>query len=159
MLKRAEKKHRNERILKARLKQCDSRSFRNLTRCGCGRAERSRWQDPRVRSPLADLGWLGCICHRTHTPAHCKKGKSSPHSISECGLIPVFGSQPAGDVSHKPGGRLPLLSATPAVTPATRRLPSHPMYIGPNFWTSVQTFIDSAPMPGAVNVERVVFRW
>jgi len=27
--------------------------------------------------------------------------------------------QPAGDVSHKPGGRLPLLSAIPAVTPAT----------------------------------------
>jgi len=28
-------------------------------------------------------------------------------------------SQPAGDVSHKPGGRLPLLSARPAVTLAT----------------------------------------
>ena len=26
--------------------------------------------------------------------------------------IPVLGSQPAGDVSHKPGGRLPLLSAS-----------------------------------------------
>ena len=35
------------------------------------------------------------------------------------GLIPVLGSQPAGDVIHKPGGRLPLLSARPAVTPAT----------------------------------------
>ena len=34
-------------------------------------------------------------------------------------LIPVLGSQTAGDVSHKHGGRLPLLSATPAVTPAT----------------------------------------
>ena len=34
-------------------------------------------------------------------------------------LIPVLGSQPAGDVNHKPGGRLPLLSARPAVTPAT----------------------------------------
>jgi len=31
-------------------------------------------------------------------------------------LIPVLGSQPAGDVSHKPGGRLPLLFARPAVT-------------------------------------------
>jgi len=31
-------------------------------------------------------------------------------------LIPVLGSQPAGNVSHKPGGRLPLLSARPAVT-------------------------------------------
>ena len=34
-------------------------------------------------------------------------------------LIPVIGSQHAGDVSHKPGGRLPLLSARPAVTLAT----------------------------------------
>jgi len=34
-------------------------------------------------------------------------------------LIPVLGSQPAGDVSHKPGGRLSLLFARPAVTPAT----------------------------------------
>ena len=34
-------------------------------------------------------------------------------------LIPVLGSQPAGDVSHKPGDRLPLLSATAAVTLAT----------------------------------------
>jgi len=34
------------------------------------------------------------------------------------GLIPVLGSQPVGDVRHKPGGRLPLLSARPAVTPA-----------------------------------------
>jgi len=33
--------------------------------------------------------------------------------------ILVLGSQPAGDVSHKPGGRLPLLSARPAVTIAT----------------------------------------
>jgi len=35
-------------------------------------------------------------------------------------LIPVLGSQPAGDRSHKPChkpcGRLPLLSARPAVT-------------------------------------------
>ena len=34
-------------------------------------------------------------------------------------LIPILGSQPAGDVSHKPGGRLPLLSARSAVTPVT----------------------------------------
>ena len=36
-------------------------------------------------------------------------------------LIPVLGSQPAGDVSHKPGSRLPLLSARPAVTLTTLR--------------------------------------
>jgi len=34
-------------------------------------------------------------------------------------LIPVLASQFAGDVSHKPGGRLPLLSARLAVTVAT----------------------------------------
>ena len=33
--------------------------------------------------------------------------------------FPVLGSQPAGDMSHKPDGRLPLLSDRPAVTPAT----------------------------------------
>jgi len=48
------------------------------------------------------------------------KGKCSPNSITERRvpeLIPVLGSQPAGDVSHKPGGELLLLSARPAVTP------------------------------------------
>jgi len=34
-------------------------------------------------------------------------------------VIPVLGSQPEDDASHKPGGRLPLLSARPAVTLAT----------------------------------------
>jgi len=34
-------------------------------------------------------------------------------------LIPVLGSQPGGDVNHKPDGRLPLLPARPAVTPTT----------------------------------------
>jgi len=50
------------------------------------------------------------------------KGKGSPYSITERRvpeLIPVLCSQPAGNVSHKPGGRLPLLSAWPAVTLAT----------------------------------------
>jgi len=56
-----------------------------------------------------------------------KKGKGSPYSITERRvpeLIPVLGSQPGGDmnhkdISHKPGGRLPLLSARPTVTLAT----------------------------------------
>ena len=55
-------------------------------------------------------------------PSASTKGKGSPHSITERRvpeLIPVLGSQPAGDVSHKPGGRLPLLSARSAVTHAT----------------------------------------
>jgi len=48
--------------------------------------------------------------------------KGSPYSITERRvpeLIPVLGSQHAGDVSHKPGGRLPLFSARPAITLAT----------------------------------------
>ena len=47
-----------------------------------------------------------------------KKGKGSPYSTAERRVpevIPVLGSQPAGDMSHKPGGSLPLLSARPAV--------------------------------------------
>ena len=47
--------------------------------------------------------------------------KGRPNSITERRvpeLIPVPGSQPGGDVSHKPGSRLPLLSARPDVTPA-----------------------------------------
>jgi len=45
------------------------------------------------------------------------KGKGSPYSITERRvpeLIPDLGSQPADDVNHKPGGRLPLLSARAA---------------------------------------------
>ena len=50
------------------------------------------------------------------------KGKASPYSITERRvpeLIPVLGSQHAFDMSHKPGGRLQLLPARPAVTPGT----------------------------------------
>ena len=57
---------------------------------------------------------------RLYNSGNLKKG--SPYSITELWvpeLIPVLGSQPAGGVSHKPGGRLPLLSARPAITPAT----------------------------------------
>jgi len=50
------------------------------------------------------------------------KGKGGPYSITEHRfpeLIPVRGSQPAGDVNHKPDGGLPLLSVRSAVTSAT----------------------------------------
>ena len=50
------------------------------------------------------------------------KDKGSLYSITERRvpeLIPVVAIHPAGDVSHKPGGRLPLLSARPAVTLTT----------------------------------------
>jgi len=48
------------------------------------------------------------------------KVKVAPYLITRVlELILVLDSQPAGGVSHKPTGRLPLLSARPAVTPAT----------------------------------------
>ena len=61
-----------------------------------------------------------------------KTGKGSPYSITERRvpeLIPVLGSQPAGDVNHKPGGRLPLLSARPAVTLATLKRAATPIWL------------------------------
>ena len=63
-----------------------------------------------------------CPLTETLSTAGTCKGKGSPDSIAEhrvLELIPVLGSQPAGNVSHKPGSRLPLLSARPAVTFAT----------------------------------------
>jgi len=64
-------------------------------------------------------GSFHCYFMYLHSSSHVK---GSPYSITERRvpeLIPVLGSQPAGDVSHtcKPNGRLPLLSARPAVTP------------------------------------------
>jgi len=73
---------------------------------------------------------MALITHLSFSVTQCKskisasplKGKASPYLMTErrvSELIPVLGSQPVGDVSHKPGGRLPLLSARPAVTIAT----------------------------------------
>ena len=65
---------------------------------------------------------LGQSLHYNVAFVKCKKGKGSPYSIAKRTvpeLIPVLGSQPAGEVSHKPGGRLPLLSARPTVTLVT----------------------------------------
>jgi len=67
----------------------------------------------------------GCLCNAglvIHNSSNIYGVKGSPYSITERRvpeLIPVLGSQPAGDVSRKPGGRLLLLSARPAVTPTT----------------------------------------
>ena len=82
---------------------------------------------------LTDNGWRGRLIYPPPDPGsstgmlysaryRSKKGKGSLQSIAERRvpeLIPVLGSQPAGDVSHKSGGRLPLLFARPAVTLAT----------------------------------------
>jgi len=56
---------------------------------------------------------------RSFRRRHLANKEGSPYSITQHmvpELIPVLGSQPAGDVSQKPGGRLPLLPARPAVT-------------------------------------------
>ena len=50
----------------------------------------------------------------------CKKGKGSPYSITER-RVPVPGSQSAGDVSHKPGGRLPYFPPGLQLTPQPLR--------------------------------------
>ena len=65
------------------------------------------------------------VCGSGDSCRNSEKGKGSPYSIRESRvpeLIPVLGSQPAGDVSHKPGGRLPLLSARPGL-----QLPPQPL--------------------------------
>ena len=66
--------------------------------------------------------FYGAAYQKSQIAVFIKKGKGSPYSITERrvpDLIPVLGSQPARDVSHKPGGRLPLFFARPAVSSAT----------------------------------------
>ena len=50
----------------------------------------------------------------------------------------VLGTQPVGDWTHKPGGRLPLLPARPAVTPP------QPLDLGPMYATDRQTDVRRA---------------
>ena len=88
-------------------------------------------------TPMWQMQTTACL-----TSAVCETNikKGSPYSIIERRvpeLIPVLRSQPAGDVSHKPSGRLPLLSTRPTVTPVTLR----PKRAATNFaawWTEAQ---------------------
>jgi len=76
---------------------------------------------------ILHLDRMPCVqCTTLDPPDICPRFKRSP--ILDCRaytpytvpkLIPVLGSQPACEVSHKPGGRLPLLSTRRAVTLAT----------------------------------------
>jgi len=86
-----------------------SRNQKGTTNLDFCEARDSEWQ-------WHQLGRMQ-VCTSLQTDNHATdrfvKGKGSPYSITERRvpeLIPVLGSQPAGDVSHKPGGRLPLLS-------------------------------------------------
>ena len=68
--------------------------------------------------PTSLMTWHSVnTCTSIHSTGS-KKGKASPYLTTER-RVSELGSQPAGDVSHKPGGRLPLLSPRLAVTPAT----------------------------------------
>jgi len=98
--------------------------------CECKRRPgRKQWQTPGLWRELLHVtcGLAACTPGSAPGPTLSNEyGKTLPltlpYSITERGvpeLIPVLGSQPAGDVSHKHDGRLPLLSARPAVTPAT----------------------------------------
>ena len=69
--------------------------------------------------PKASLFVFSLLPVRQLTTCHCSHLLLNERRVPE--LIPVLGSQPAGDVSHKPGGRLPLLSARPAATPSTQQ--------------------------------------
>jgi len=63
-----------------------------------------------------------CTLYRAAIGSTTVKGKGSPYSITKRRvpeLIAGLGSQPVGNVSHEPGGRLPLPSAKPAVTLTT----------------------------------------
>ena len=79
-----------------------------------------RWRRRRVsESTTSDTWWTDSEHSSVSSPAATPqpphlKGKGSPYSNTE---RRVLGSQPAGDVSHKPGGRLRLLSARPATYP------------------------------------------
>ena len=72
---------------------------------------------------LFTLLFILCLIMPVTNIIQCSyKGKGSPYSVAEhrvAEMILVLCSQPAGDVSHKPGSRLPLLSTRPAVTLAT----------------------------------------
>jgi len=92
---------------------------RSTCTCRKSRIVSASFRNDRITAPPAPKP-PHSVHQYTHT--HTGKGKGSPYSVAERWvpeLIPVLGSQPAGDVSHKPGGRLPLLSSEPAVTLAT----------------------------------------
>ena len=82
-----------------------------------------------LRELLNSQSPLGVVCS-VMVEANCKSllVVSVDIRISKLcfgpGADPVLGSQPAGDASHKPGGKLPLLSSKRAVTLATLKGPA-----------------------------------
>jgi len=79
--------------------------------------------DANITTMQSYVSWYRSCSDISGAAMRCAKSvKASLYSTAERRvpeLIPALGSQPAVDVSHKPGGRLPLLSGRPAVTLAT----------------------------------------
>ena len=68
------------------------------------------------------------------------KGKGSPYPITQR-RVPVLGSQPAGDVSYKPGCRLPLGYFAPGLRLTPQPLLLRVAGVATNFaawWTEAQ---------------------
>ena len=90
---------------------------RRISRRRCG--QQARPSTSNVNN-MIDLTWRNFLYRLCGKVSEGKKVKvSHAYSITERRvpeLISVLGSQPAGDVNHKSDGRLPLLSAKPAVT-------------------------------------------
>jgi len=85
----------------------------------CAELALCRLQKTRSRLQCEIDGKVSGRCSRCALRMKAKVARTRLPSVGSAELIPVLGSQPARGVSHKPGGRLPLLSARPAVTPAT----------------------------------------
>jgi len=107
--------------------QCDSRAGALARDIRCSQKASRRATAAAESDDTAPAAALVHAVSMASCMEACKKGKGSPYSIAESRvpeLIPALGSQPAGEVSHKPCGRLPLLSARPAVAfPARRPVP------------------------------------
>jgi len=77
------------------------------TRC---RGNQFRWRNlPPIHT--SDLSSHAVRCGGAAMLPNAARSKGSPFSTAEHRvpeLIPVLDSQPASDVSHKPGGRLPI---------------------------------------------------
>ena len=65
------------------------------------------------KTNISQCNTVACVCFVINSAIILPSSHKLETSVV---LIPVLGSQPAGDRSHKPGGRLPLLVARPAVT-------------------------------------------
>ena len=109
--------HRRIFLLRCSLKVYTVTSFFQSLNVRCRNAEPILRLDPPTNAAIGPSPAQRRAA-TSENPTTCTlPDKDSPHSITERRvpeLIPVLGSQPAGDVSHKPGGRLQLLSARPA---------------------------------------------